>query len=55
MVGVAQYFLPEPPAGGQERVIDDEELIVVVAGGEAGVLEMAGHFALVGVHALRDG
>ena len=55
MVGVAQHFLPEPPPGGQERVIGHEELIVVVVGGEAGVLEMAGQFALIGVQALRDG
>ena len=54
MVGVAQHFLPEPPAGGQQRVIGHEELVVVVAGGEAGVLEMAGQFALIGVQALRD-
>ena len=55
MVGVAQHLLPEPPAGGEQRVIGDEELIVVVGGGEAGVLQMAGQFALIGVQALRDG
>ena len=38
MVGVAQHFFPEPPAGGQQGVIGDKELVVVVSGGEAGVL-----------------
>ena len=55
VIGVAQHLLPEPPAGGQQRVISDEELVVVEVSGEAGVLEMASQFALVGIQTLRDG
>ena len=55
VVGVAQHPFPEPPPGGEQGVIGDEEGVVVMGGGEAGVLQMAGEFALIGVQAGRDG
>jgi hypothetical protein len=49
-----QHFLPETPTGSEQWVIGHEECIVVVAGGESGVLKMAGHFSLIVLQALGD-
>ena len=54
MVSVAEHFLPETPTGSEQWVIGHEECIVVVAGGESGVLKMAGHFSLIVLQALGD-
>jgi hypothetical protein len=54
MVSVTQHFLPKPAAGGKQRIISYEKLIVVVAGGEPGILKMAGHFPLIGVQTIGN-
>ena len=54
MVGVAQHFFPEPAPGGQQRVISDKGFVIIGGGREAGVLELAGQFALIRVHAFLD-